>query len=302
MPPHDPPASIAAPAESLTDELKEALVRLETEASAHRLTRRRLAQTKRLLRDRANRVHALAFELARAEERERRRLSHVLHDEMQQLLAGARLHATLLESGTGTEEERAESLTYVTTLLDKAIAASRSLAMDLSPPILYEQGLAAALVWLGSRVQEHHGVAVKVDARARLGHDDRGVGAFAFQAARELLFNVVKHAHVKNATLTLLRPKKTGIRIVVADQGVGFTPGLASPRADPDAFGLPAIRERAEAMGGGLAVESVPGRGTRVTLDLPFPDAPLRATRPTAAPAARAEFPCPDTRRLPPPP
>jgi len=246
------------------------IARLESEVSDHRATHLRLRRANRKLRERTKRLHALALQLARAEEIERRRLSHLLHDEMQQLLAGARLHAAVLQRG-GEPDVMADSLQYVTSLLDRAIAASRQLAIELSPPVLYEAGLTEALVSLARWSEQHHGVAVAFESSEPIGVDDQGVAAFAFQAVRELVFNVAKHSGVMKTAVTLDRADASSIRIVVADEGKGFVASEGLPANRHEGFGLFSIRERAEALGGSFSIESVPGEGTRVFLELPFP-------------------------------
>ena len=165
----------------------------------------------------------LTAELAQAEERERRRVASVLHDSIQQLLVGARYGVETLR-GHSRAEAFQETIQHVDGLLSKCLEASRSLTLELSPPILYEAGLAPALKWLGRWFQQTHGLMVSVVAEDQALSDTEEIRAAVFHAVRELLFNVVKHAKVRRAQVRMSRVGENGIKILVADKGAGFEP------------------------------------------------------------------------------
>lgn len=90
-----------------------------------------------------------------------------------------------------------------------------------------------------------------------------------FRAVHELLFNVVKHAGVKRARITLAG-SESEIELSVSDQGRGFDPAVLDDARGKAGFGLLSIRERADSMGGCLLIAAAPGQGCRFTLQIPF--------------------------------
>ena len=143
------------------------------------------------------------------------------------------------------------------------------MVFDFSPPVLYELGIAAALEWLSDRTRERYGLECQFSEEGDVeGSIENEVAVTVFQAVRELLLNVHKHADASGARIVL---ERRGERLVVRveDDGRGFV-DLESPRsASVVGYGLFSIRERVELLGGELSVESAPGRGSVVTLVMP---------------------------------
>jgi CheY-like chemotaxis protein len=137
---------------------------------------------------------------------------------------------------------------------------------------LYEAGLAAGLAWLARWMHEKHGltVSVRLDERAATERED--VTVLLFQSVRELLFNVVKHADVNEASVTLARTDDDTLRITVSDRGKGFDSAASINAEDDDGagFGLFSIRERLSLMGGKFEFRSVLGRGSQFVLVAPI--------------------------------
>jgi|GEM_PF-741826 len=219
--------------------------------------------------DRTARLRGLALELTRAEERERRRLAQVLHDHLQQLLAAARISVNMVRNRL-EDDRQAETLGQVDTLLEESIAESRSLTAELSPPVLYDAGLPPALDWLARWMGEKYHLHVEVQAEELDGEVPEEIRLVLFQGARELLFNVVKHAEVDQARVELRRLPEDQIELVVSDQGVGVDPTQIGKQQTKGGFGLFNIRERLESLGGQMQIDSTPGQGTRVTLRVPL--------------------------------
>jgi len=223
-------------------------------------------QAYRALEDRTTQLRALAAELVSAEERERRRLATILHDHLQQLLAGARYGLESLREGAATSDARG-AVGRIDGMLGQCMEVSRSLTAELSPPVLHEAGLAAALEWLGSWYREQHGLTVILDVDESAAIDTGDYRILMFQSVRELLFNVVKHAGVKEARVKAFRGQDGRVRIVVSDEGIGFDPAAALARAGTTVgFGLFRVYERMAMFGGELQMESSPGSGSRFTL------------------------------------
>jgi signal transduction histidine kinase len=228
------------------------------------------------LRRRAKQLQALASELTRAEQRERRRLAQLLHDHLQQLLVAAKMQVAILRCHLDghSAEEAADRLSD---LLRQSIEASRSLTVELCPPALYDAGLSAALEWLATRVREQHGLRVEVAAAPQANPLNESVRVLLFEAVRELLFNIVKHSGQDRAGVEV-DLQDGWVTLAVADQGRGFD--VASVlETDHGGFGLFSIKERLEALGGSMRIESKPGLGTRVLLAVPVGASPDRERR-----------------------
>ncbi len=216
---------------------------------------------------------AVAVENARLHERarqaavleERQRLARELHDSVTQALYGISLYAEAagraLADGDATPA--AANLQEIRETVQDALREMRLLLLDLRPPLLEERGLAGALQ---ARLQA-------VEARAGLITELQGDGAARlppeteqelYRLAQEALNNVLRHAHANRVTVRL---DTCGGRafLEVADDGVGFEPALSGGAG----LGLRGMRERAERLGGRLHVESAPGAGTRVRVELP---------------------------------
>ena len=235
--------------------------------------------------ERTDQLRRLTRQLARTEQDERRRLAQLLHDHIQQLLAQARMllgivpaeiktdavssrdTVELEEAGTGgsSTDSLQETLEKIDRLIGEAIGASRTLAVELSPPVLYRVSFPEALQWLCDKMKDQGlSVSFRQDGEADL--DDEELRIFLFQAVRELLFNVVKHAGTgKAGVLIAAQPK--GISITVEDRGDGFD--LRNLERVAPGFGLFNISERLLFHGGRMEVQSSPGKGCRITLTVP---------------------------------
>jgi PAS domain S-box-containing protein len=231
------------------------------------------------LQDRAEQLQKLTLELTQAEERERRRIAVILHEDLQQQIAGARFHLNLLRSGA-REDRQQTHVDKVDSILTEAIATSRNLSCDLSPAALHLNDLAELLHWLVDRVREQQGLDVCATLRGNMTLHSEALAIFLFRAAQEMLFNVVKHAGVKEAAI---RARRFGryVCLSVSDQGRGFDPGELKRTSG---IGLLSIRERTEFLGGRMRGRSAHGRGSRFTLIVP--DGPGAQSRPATSQVA----------------
>jgi len=241
------------------------------------------------LEQRAQQLARLASELTLAEQRERRRLAQVLHDHLQQLLVGAKFGLELLRRKA--KGEQLQAVHQVNELLDQSIRASRSLTVEICPPILHEAGLAAGLEWLARWMHEKHGLAVELRADPAAATDREDVRIVIFEAVRELLFNVVKHAGVTRARVDLSRHDEDHLAVCVSDGGIGFDPeAILSGPGLAEGFGLPSLRERLSLLGGRMDIRSAPNQGSRFTVIAPMrsrgaaaAEEPGRKVQPAAA-------------------
>lgn len=224
------------------------------------------------LEERTQRLSELAAELTLAEQHAREELAKMLHDGLQQLLFSSRLRLGRLGTRLPASETATRDLLEgAQRELDEAIAAARSLAVELSPPTVHDQGLAAGLTWLVERVHHKYGLTVDITADPEANPSRRDVRTLIFESIRELLFNVVKHAKTDRASVDLSLTTEGDIRIVVADRGAGFDAALVMNPALPHKPGLGvfSVRERLSQLGGRLEIESALGQGTRFTLIAP---------------------------------
>ncbi len=219
------------------------------------------------LENRAKQLQSLAVELVEAEDRERRRIAEILHDDLQQILVGANFHLGICADKSQTSGGK-DMLNGVSDLLREAISKTRELSHQMSPPVLWESGLVAALEWLAERMEQMHGlsVALNLDKRAEPSQD--ALKPFLFRCAQELLFNVVKHAGTNRAELRLAA-EDGSIRLSIQDDGCGFVEADSRESGGEAGFGLFSIRERADRLGGALEIDSRPGVGSTFTLFIP---------------------------------
>lgn len=218
---------------------------------------------------RAGQLQALAAELVQTEQKERRQLAKILHDHLQQLLVGAKFGASLIQAKAQSKIIEETAIQLIETL-DESIRASRSLSAELSPPVLHERGLAAGLKWLGRQMLEKHGLTLEIEAEETAEPSSEQVRIFLFEAVRELLLNIVKHAKVNRAQIRLQMLESGEIEVLVADDGAGFDPARAeSITSTTGGFGLFSVRERLSYLGGRMVIDAAPGRGSRFTLVAP---------------------------------
>jgi signal transduction histidine kinase len=192
----------------------------------------------------------LSARLLSAQEEERRRIARRLHDELGQALAAARW---ALAAGDTQEAER---------LLVQAVEGTRSLARELRPSLLDELGLGAALRHLTDKFAA---TGVQVEADFPEGRLPEAVEMAVFRTVQEALENVRRHAHACRVKVHLEKREKI-LQGEVTDDGVGFLPSQVT-----EGLGLSGMREWIALLGGRLAVESAPGKGTRVWFSVPLP-------------------------------
>ena len=222
------------------------------------------------LKERAEQLVRLSSQLTMAEHRERKRLAQTLHDGLQQYLMAAKMQLGGLIEET-SDAALKQALYEVENLLGESIKVSRSLASELTPPILHEAGLLAGLEWLSRWMSEKHGLKVELVIQMDAPSLTDDVKVLVFESVRELLLNVVKHARTPSATVSLFQKDLQTLQIIVSDNGQGFDPaGISVIGAEGEGFGLFSIRERISLICGRFEVDSSPGAGARFTLTAPL--------------------------------
>lgn len=227
----------------------------------------RVAERTALAEQRTEQIRNLATALNNAEQQERQRLAKILHDHMQQLLVAARMGISRVQRRIDGSAE-SDILAHVSDLLMQAVQSSRSLSIQLCPPVLAEKGLAAALHWLGAQMQENHGLSVSINVEPEAEQRAQSLGSPIYQAVRELLFNIVKHAGTDRATVELSCMEDDSVQVVVEDRGKGFESDASENNLTSSGFGLHSIQKRIMLEGGTFQIESAPGNGTRIIIIL----------------------------------
>lgn len=211
-------------------------------------------------------LRALAARLAEAEEAERRRLARELHDQVGQTLTALGLNLNMVRSQLAPD-----AVAFVRARLDDSVSLVeqttervRGVMADLRPPVLDDYGLLAALCWYGAQFSTRTGIAVAVQGTESMARLATPVESALFRIAQEALTNVAKHAQATQVRVSLELDEI--VRLVVADDGVGFDPARRS--VERDSWGLLSVIERAESVGGHCRIESQPGQGARIIVEV----------------------------------
>ncbi len=240
------------------------ILRDNTQEKAYRETLEDLNRTlEARVAEQTARVRALAASLAAAEADERRRISDLLHDDLQQRLYAIFLSTEGLVRELG-ETDHAARAQQLRGWAEETVALARRLASDLLTPGGDSDRLADGLEDLGRQVEALHGLRVHRRLDPDVTVPDEGVRVLLLQAVRELLFNVVKHAGTDEATLSM-QSVPEGVQVRVEDEGRGFD----VEHARGPSLGLKGVRQRLALVGGAAEVEGTVGSGTRVTLTVP---------------------------------
>lgn len=252
--------------------------------------RRLASQLEQLVVERTARLRALATELNLTEQRERQRLATELHDHLQQLLVLGKLKL-------GQGKRLAESLPPCVELmkqtdevLSQALTYTRTLVAELSPPVLKEFGLSAALTWLAEQMRQHQ-LTVLVQTLSDEPHVPEEHAVLLFQSVRELLINSAKYAGTGVATVSV-RCESNSLCVEVRDEGKGFDTACAwqqDATALSSKFGLFSIRERMKVLGGMFELQSEPDKGTSARLILPLTLNDGSAAPPPEAPSSKVQ-------------
>lgn len=226
-----------------------------------------LLETHNELELRIEQLSRLAIEVTLAEERERQLVAHDLHDGIGQILHVAKLKIDALAKRVPEQESIAE----LNALVADASRQVRSLTSQLSPPVLKDLGLMAALHWLAEEMTRIYGLRVDVEEDGVPQFVSPAESAILFRTVRELLINVAKHAQSQDAQLNVRCPDNV-LTIQVTDAGVGIADlgSALAARYHEGGVGLVSVRERISALGGSMEMWSSRGQGTTVTVKMPL--------------------------------
>jgi len=244
---HERTTELSAANEALQSEVKE---RRQAETAALRL---------------ANRLQNMARRLGEAQEIERRRLAAELHDGVCSNLAAIGLNLALLQKQLPHSDSAIMQgrLSDLIALIDEAKANAKDITVDLRPLLLEERDLLSALEEYARKFEGSTGIAVEVNGAnldRRLPPEKK---IALFRIAQEALTNCAKHAQASVVTIDF-NTDSGHLQLSIADNGVGID--LAGIGGKNHGLGLMSMQERAEAIGGSWQIESVPGKGTRVSV------------------------------------
>jgi len=219
-------------------------------------------------------LKSLLLELSETEDRERDKLSELLHDDLQQMLVGVGFHLKVLEEELPKDPNLRRPLAEAESLLRRSVKVTRDLSREMSPVGPRDSSVAEVLRYMAEEMKNLHGLHVDVHVSEELHALDTAVRTLLIKAVKEMLLNIVKHAEVKQATLEAGREKDT-LFVWVKDHGRGFNPDEVLSKSGGGGLGLFSIQERLNALGGHLNVDSAEGRGSRFKLEIPIqnPDA-----------------------------
>jgi signal transduction histidine kinase len=234
------------------------------------------------LREREQRIAELSGHLLRAQEEERKRISRELHDETGQALMVIRLYLGMMESGITARNVRGK-IRETVDVVDRTIEGIRRIIGKLSPLVLQELGLVAAIRKEAKDFAKNTGVKARVLINEDVGRLAPGAEQAIYRVVQEALHNVAKHAQAKNVTVQVVREEQQ-VQVIVEDDGIGIQTRTSSRE---QSFGLAGIKERIAMLGGVSRVTSAKGKGTRIEIKVPAGE-PAQVVERTLAQAANA--------------
>lgn len=222
------------------------------------------AQITQMLRERESRIAELSSHLLKAQEEERRRISRELHDETGQALMVIRLYLDMLQADLTAHAPRAK-VEETIGVVDKTIEGIRRIIARLSPMVLQELGLFAAVRKEAKDLEKNKGVKTRVAIAENVGRLEPEKEMAIYRIVQEALHNVAKHAQASKAQISMTRDKGA-VKVLVEDDGIGIFP---NGNFRGNSFGLAGIKERVGMLGGTVRVVSLKGKGTRIEIDIP---------------------------------
>ena len=237
------------------------LLRAIADRSALAIERARIGE---VLREREARIAELSGHLLRVQEEERKRISRELHDETGQALMVIRLYLGMLEQVAGTRARA--KIRETVTVVDRTIEGIRRIIGRLSPLVLQELGLVAAIRKEAKDFAKASGVKVRVAVSDEIGRLAPECEAAIYRVVQEALHNVAKHAKATLVNVQVSRGEEI-VHLVIEDDGQGME---NTDRWNGRSFGLAGMRERVAMLGGTVEVQSTPGTGTRIEVVVPI--------------------------------
>ncbi len=205
-----------------------------------------------------------------AQEEERKRIARELHDETSQALATLLL--TIETSLSAAREEAKERLSRMKAMADRTLDSIHRLIFDLRPSVLDDLGLSAALRWSAESRLEPMGIDLDLEV---IGSERRltpEIETTLFRTGQEAITNIARHAEAESVKIAIEFAERA-VRLQVVDDGIGFEPDtVVGSVEDLRGLGILGMKERVALLGGKVTIDSKPGKGTRVTVEIPLSD------------------------------
>jgi two-component system sensor histidine kinase UhpB len=215
-------------------------------------------------------LRALSGRVITAQEEERRRIARELHDETSQALATLIINLDLAEQSLPHElAQTREALRATRRLAAQTLEEVRKLVYNLRPTALDDLGLVPALRWYARDHLDKMGVQVRLEAKGCTERLSPQVETAIFRIAQEALNNIAKHAQARNARVSL-GMKDSRLTLMIEDDGRGFDVDEVLRSTEERHLGLFGIEERVALLGGTFNIESQPGHGTRLRVQVPL--------------------------------
>jgi signal transduction histidine kinase len=222
------------------------------------------------LLSREKELEMLSGARVKAQEDERRRIAGEIHDSLGQMLTAIKFNVEILEDATNLQaDEDRRRITEIKSLLDNAMAEAREISYNLMPSVLVDFGLVPALQFLGEQFSKRNHLNVHVHVSGVEDRLDPSTEVGLYRIAQEALTNITKHADASTVNIQLLGNAKS-IRLILEDDGKGFMVNRLKPKKDKrHGMGLVSMRERAASFNGLFTLESRPGKGTEIIVEIP---------------------------------
>ncbi|MFC1975933.1 response regulator [Chloroflexota bacterium] len=219
-------------------------------------------------------LRTLARRLAEVQEAERKQLAQELHDEMGQALTAISINLAAIEKELPPEgpPRIRERLAEASSLTDQTLEQVRELSLDLRPSILDDLGLVPTLNWYVKRYADRVNVKTEFEVSGLEERLPPEVATALYRVVQEALTNVARHAQASTVRLHLLG-QDSSVVAVIEDDGQGFDVAeVANRTASEHGAGLLGIRERVTFLGGSFDIQTSPAQGTRLSIEIPWPD------------------------------
>jgi signal transduction histidine kinase len=207
-----------------------------------------------------------------AQEDERRRLARELHDGLGQVLTAIKFSIEILEDAPNLTAQDRERLSDIRAQLEAAMKEVREISSNLMPSVLEDFGLSPALESLCHQTAKSTGLTVRFQTQGVVERLPSSVETGLYRIAQEALTNAAKHAEATEVEVQLFTRDRS-LWLTVEDDGKGFdVEGGNVRRTTPGRIGLVSMKERVAALGGILTIETRPGAGTEILVELPLPE------------------------------
>ncbi len=232
---------------------------------AHADLERRVQERTAELRQASEQLRRLAARQDDLLERERKRISREIHDELGQNLTALNIGLSML-ARLGAPEAAQSRIQDLRTGVERMLSTVQRITQELRPTHLDDLGLAAALDWQVREFRKHTGIDVHLLIEPRQFEVESEQAIAVYRLVQEALTNVARHAKARQVTVQLLAEAGV-LELAVQDDGLGISP---EAQRSPEAFGIMGMRERVHALGGVLEIHGAPGKGTRVLARFPL--------------------------------